>query len=91
MVQYIARMALGMGAAFFLLALVAVLFMNPAPTERGIYYVVLGINAVVILAALGMQIFMRKSDEKFSAARKKAEKDGGRGPTIDDWLKKHSK
>ena len=82
-VQYVARAALFMAAAFFLLALAALLFMSPNEVSRGIYYVVLGLNALVIVGALLLTRFMRRSDEKYAKEKKRE------GPGIDEWLEKH--
>ena len=73
-----------MAAAFFLLALAALLFLSPNEVSRGIYYVVLGLNALVIAGALLFTRFMRRSDEKY-ARKKKAERVG---PGIEEWLLK---
>ncbi len=86
-VQYIARAALFMAAAFFLLALAALLFMSPNAVSRGIYAVVLGLNALVIVGALLLTRFMRRSDEKY-AQKKKAERTE---PGIDAWLETHER
>ncbi len=83
-VQYIARAALFMAAAFFLLALAALLFMSPNEVSRGIYYVVLGLNALVIVGAVVLTRFMRRSDEKL-ARQRRAERTK---PTIGEWLDK---
>lgn len=82
-VQYIARAALYMAAAFFLLALAALLFMSPNEVSRGVYCVVLGLNALVIVGALLLARFMRRSDEKLARERK------SEGPGIDEWLERH--
>lgn len=84
-VQFIARAALYMAAAFFLLALAALLFMSPGEVARGIYWVVLGLNALVIVGATLLMRFMRRSDEKLARAQKAARG----GPGIDEWLEKH--
>ncbi len=81
-VQYVARAAFYMAAAFFLLALAALLFLSPGEVSRGVYFVVLGLNALVAGGALLLIRFMRRSDEKLSRERK-TEKG------IDAWLEKH--
>lgn len=82
-VQYVARAALFMAAAFFLLAGAALLFMSPNEVSRGVYYVVLGLNALVIIGALLLTRFMRRSDEKYAREKKREE------PGIDEWLERH--
>ena len=82
-VQYVARAALFMAAAFFLLALAALLFMAPGEVSRGIYYVVLALNALIILGALLLTRLMRRSDEKLAREKKREE------PGIDEWLARH--
>ncbi|MGI6239440.1 MAG: hypothetical protein ACOYI5_07420 [Christensenellales bacterium] len=88
MVHYIARIAMYMAATFFLLALAALLFMAPDPVERGIYYYVLVVNAIVIVGAVALSLLMRKSDARL--AREKKARDSRNGPTIDDWLAKRA-
>jgi uncharacterized membrane protein len=84
-VQYVAHAALYMATAFFLLAGTALLFLSPNSVSRGIYFVVLGLNALVIVGAVLLMRFMRRSDAKL-AREKKAER---KGPGIEEWLERH--